>query len=236
MSAPQAATLLAIRREAGLHHQKIKEVPGGVRDGANQVFTTQRVYLVDRNADDTFTLADVVAYVDDLPVAISAVDGSSGAVTLTVAPASGTAVKLTYAYSVLSDVEATQYRKEATDWLRTAIRSQVPPAVYDAYTADTYPSIFSTIVRLYCAGLLLIRDYGSSADTDLTSKDGYKKLQLAKSMLNDWLMETADDSETATPVTGSMKTDGNLFPRQTDLDGTLNPIYPDTDEFFHKGS
>ena len=230
MSAPNACTLQAIRQEAGLQHLKKLDVLAGVADGTNKVFVAPRTYVVDRNHDDVLTGADVVLYDDGVPVAIDSVVAESGAITALVAPAASSIMRADYAYCVMNNEDVTQYRLEGTDWLKSKVRSYVD---YDAYTSETYPPMFSTIVRLYTAGLILIRDYGSSADTEKTSKDGYEKIKLAEKLLATWISDTEDDSETATPTTGAMRTDGNVFARNTDLDGQAMSPTPDTDEFFH---
>lgn len=230
MSAPNACTLQAIRQEAGLQHQKKADLLGGTADGTNKVFIAPRTYVVDRNQDDVLTGADVVLYANGVPVTVDTVVAESGQITALAAPANGAVMKADYAYCVMNNEDVTEYRLEGTDWLKTKVRSYID---YDALTSETYPKTFSTIVRLYCAGLILIRDYGSSADTDKTSKDGYEKIKLAEKLLRDWITDTEDDSTTSVPATGSMLTDGNVFARNKDLDGrTLSPT-PDTDEFFH---
>ena len=45
------------------------------------------------------------------------------------------------------------------------------------------------ITRLWAAGLLLARDYGYNTDVELSSKDGYKKIEEAKSLLEDFYKE-----------------------------------------------
>lgn len=230
MSAPNACTLQAIRQEAGLQHQKKSDVVLGTADGTNKIFITPRTYVVDRNHDDVLTGADVVLYANGIPVAVDTVVAESGQITAVAAPTNGATMKADYAYSVMNNEDVLAYRVEGTDWLKTKVRSYIN---YDELTTDTYPKVFGTIVRLYCAGLILIRDYGSSADTDKTSKDGYEKIKLAEKLLNDWVTDTSDDSGTVAPATGSMLTDGNVFARNKDLDGRALSPTPDTDEFFH---
>ncbi len=230
MAAPDYVTLVGIRKEAGLHHEQKVQVLTGSADGSNKIFYAPRTFIVDRNYDDALNSDDVVVYVNNVAVTVEAVNGITGAITLVAAPANGATVKATYAYSVASDDEVEGYREEAQDWLNRKVKSYLDPTTL---TEETFPKIWRAIVRLYAAGLMLIRDYGSSADTDLSSKDGYEKRKTAKAMLEDWVVDQMDDADTSTPVSTTVKTDGNIFARNDDLDGTTMSPTPDTDEFFH---
>lgn len=231
MAAPDYTNLQGIRKEAGLHHEQKYQALTGSANGSNTVFYAPRTYIVDRNGDDTTNSSDVVVYVNNVAVTVSAVDPVTGAITLQSAPANGATVKATYAYSVASDTEIEERRDEAQDWLNTKVKSYID---VDNLTDSTFPKIFRAITRLYAAALLLIRDYGTSADTDLSSKDGYEKMKTAKSMLEDYINDIMDDADTSTPVSTSIKTDGNLFNRNTDLDEIGMSPTPDTDAFFRK--
>lgn len=231
MAAPEAATLQAIREEAGLQHIKMAATPTpATGDGSNLDFYVDRKYVVDRTYDDVLDGTDVVVYVAGEAATVSSVVADTGRVRMVDAPANAATVRVDYAHSVLSDTGAGIVRSEATSWLRSKVNSYID---YDELTEGTYPAIFSTVVKLYAAGLLLIRDYGSSADTNLSSKDGYEKIKLAKSMISDWITDTLDDEDTIAPLSGSLRTDGNVFRRNTDLDGTLSSPYPDDDRFMH---
>lgn len=229
-SSPYAVSLQSIREEAGLHHTKKGESPTGTVNGSNKQFVVARTFVVDRTYDDVLDADDVVFYVNGIPATVESVVSDSGLITMVTAPANGATVSVDYCYSVLSDVSVDNVRQEALAWLVSRVKSYI---AYDDLTADDYPMIFNVALRMFAAGILLIRDYGSSADTDLTSKDGYKKIQTAKSMLDDWIVDISDDGSSTSPATGTMITDGNLFRRNTDLDGTMMEPYPDTDEFFH---
>ena len=230
MAAPNYTTRQGIREEAGLQHEQKLQALTGVKDGSNRIFYTPRTYIVDRNNNDALAADDVVVYVNNVAVVVTAVDGTTGAITLQTAPPADATVVGTYAYSVASDSLIGERREEAQDWLNTKIKSYVVP---ENYTAETFPRMLRAIARLYAAALLLIRDYGTSADTDLTSKDGYEKMKTAKAMLADWITDIENDAGTSTPVSAVVQTDGNLFARNTDLDGVGMSPTPDTDEFFH---
>jgi hypothetical protein len=229
MSQVDYATLQAIRKEAGFQHAKNGDKLTGVADGANKVFVTTKKPIVDTNFDGIVSAADVILYDDGVPVTVTAVNPTTGAITANVAPANASVMTADYYYSPLSDADIDDVRGEAQDWLNNRVKSHYDLA--DIKTDDDVPSQFRTIVKLYAAGLLLIRDYGSSTDTDQTSKDGYKKIDLARDLLKEFIGDITDDADQPTAARPVVHTDGNIFARSEDLGGD----YADTsgdDAFF----
>lgn len=230
------ATRQAIRKESGRQHRKSAERPSGVVNGVNTDFYTAKKYIVDRNDDDVLDPSDVVAYVDGAAVPVTGVDADTGLIQLTTAPGNGTVVTADYQFSELSDADIDEVRAEAEDWLTRRVKSYIDVTAFtsrlpitDPLTPDNYPKTFSTVVKLYAAALILIRDYGSGADTDLTSKDGYKKLGVAKSMLSDLIAEVNEDgSSVPAPARPTGRSDGTIFNRTRDLDADR----PDKDDRF----
>ena len=100
----------------------------------------------------------------------------------------------------------------------------------DADDTTGVPPIVQTVVRIYAAGLILIRDHGLNTDTENSSKDGYKRLSTAKSLLQDYLDEVGNASGSAARVTVSSASDGNIFERNTDL-STWNESVSTTEAF-----
>lgn len=216
MSDVNYTSLHEIRREAGLIKQTTDTRVAGVIDGTNRTFYTNNTPIIDRNNDDEVTTADVTAFVDDIPVIVQAVDRNSGAVTLANPPAStAKEVFLAYEFSGVDDEEITKRRKTAQNWLNGKVAG-----VYNTntITAENFPAIWEDIVRLYAGGLLQISDYGANADTDGSSKDGYKKLAQAKSMLEDWIGDLSGGNDGNDPNalsrTGSFASDGDFVGRQ----------------------
>lgn len=220
-----------IREEAG-HQQLSKlEALSGVIDGSNTDYYVQNPYIVDSNYNDTLDVAsvsgDVIVYDDDVAVEVSAINAVTGLVTLASAPASGSTLLATYYHSSLSDAKVDKYRKEAIDYVQRKINGIID---FGAWTDADVPPIVKTVVRIYSAGLILIRDHGLNADTENSSKDGYKRLSTAKSLLQDYLDEVSSASGSTARVSVSSKSDGNIFKRNTDLstyDESVNP----TDNF-----
>jgi hypothetical protein len=67
------------------------------------------------------------------------------------------------------------------------------------------------IVRLYSAGKLLIRDYGFNQDLENTSKDGYKKIAVAKAQLKE-LAALGDDARKLGEI--DCENSGDLFAKK----------------------
>lgn len=224
------ATFKAIRRMAGVHSLKKNETPTGLVNGSNKAFNTQNFPLVDNNGDDITTATDVIVFVNDVLAAVDLIDSAAGVITLATAPPNGASIRVNYTYSTVDDSDVAAVRLEAEGWLNSRIAGKVDTSA-NGWTA---PPVFSTITVLWAAGLIQIRDYGSSADTDESSKDGYKKLKTAKEMLSDYLGDTVDDDDpdSLNAVVPTVATDGNIFRRDTDL--TEHGCVTADEEFFHK--
>lgn len=236
MLASAQVTLKAIRKQAGVYHQALKEELRGPANGSNATFYAENPNLIPSDSADTLAVSHVKVYVNDVVAAVTSVN-EDGTFALAAAPPADATVVADYYYSVLTEDDMVQNRLEGLSWLGARVgdvilfNQLIVPA--DPATALDWPPIFTTALSLYCAGLILIQDYGSSADTDLTSKDGYKKMAEANKLITQWITDYSNESAGATTVTGTHVTDGNLFHRNTDLDACL-PETPPDDYFFHK--
>lgn len=220
-----------IREEAGQQSVTKLESLTGVVNDSNAVFYVKRTYVVDRNYNDTLDVAtvagDVLVYDDNVAVEVSAIDPTTGAITLASAPASGSVMLATYAHSALSSDLVDKRRKEAIAWAKRKMTGVID---YTIFTDSDLPEELKTFTRLYAAALILIRDQGLNADTDETSKDGYKKLATAKKILMDYIEEIAGSAGSTARASVSTKSDGNLFARNTDL-SSYNESVDTTDQF-----
>lgn len=220
-----------IREESGHYHLVKFEELTGLANGSNTVYYAKNTYIVDRNYNDTIDVGvadgDFIAYVNDVAVTVSAVNVETGAVTLASAPANGATVLGSYAKSALSDAKVDKYRKEAIDWAQRKLKGILD---YTTWQDTDVPPTVKTFVRLYAGALILIRDYGLSADTEESSKDGYKKLASAKSILMDFIDEISSSAGSSTRVGVSSRSDGNLFARNPDL-STYNDSVSQDDAF-----
>lgn len=228
------SSLQDIREESGHQHLNKLEELSGTKNGSNTVFYAKRTYIVDRNYNDTIDVAsasgDVIVYVNDVAVSVSAVDQDTGAITLAAAPANGATVLGTYYHSALSDTKVGKYRDEAIDYVQRKVNGIID---FGAWTSETTPAIVKTVVRIYAAGLILIRDYGLNADTENSSKDGYKRLATAKSLLADYIDEISDASGSTARTSVSSRSDGNIFARNTDLSSYSDSV-DQTDRFMRR--
>lgn len=215
MSDVNYTSLHEIRQEAGIIKKLTDTRVAGVVDGSNRTFYTNNSPIIDRNGDDEVTTADVTAFVNDIPVIVQAVDPATGAVTLASAPAIGTKVLIAYEFSALDDAEVAKRRKTAQDWLNGRVASVYNLAVV---TITNYPPVWADVIRLYAGGLLQVSDYGANADTDGSSKDGYKKIGLAEKMLGDWISTIGGGTDGSDPNaktrTGSFSSDGDFVGRR----------------------
>lgn len=179
--AQQYESLQAILEEAGLSHQQLAEVPFGTADGANKQFTTAQKPLSDSNYDDVVDADDVLVLVNGNPAEVDTVDAPRGIITLKNAPAEDSEVLIDYRYSAIPVNTVKQRREEAQQWVNDMMKQAGDCAPYDYdFDDDTkqpHPTI-RAIIRYYAAAQLLIRDYGYNQDTEDTSKDGFKKLEL----------------------------------------------------------
>lgn len=224
-------SLQRIREEAGLHHLSRFETLTGNANGSNTVFYGGRTYIVDRNYNDVIDTGsvngDVIVYVNDVAVQVNAVDATTGAITLAVAPATSSVVMATYAHCVLSDVSLGQYRDEAIDFVHRKISGIIDFGAWQGGTTEpVVPPLVRTVVRIYAAGLILIQDQGLNTDTEDSSKDGYKRIATAKSLLDSYVEEAGGSAGASARVSVSSRSDGNIFHRYPDL----SKAYGDCDE------
>ncbi len=207
-------TLQAIREGAGLQIKVLNETPNGAIDGTNRDFVVKKRPIVDTDGDDEVGKDEVNAYVNGASVAITAVDATTGKVTLATAPALNTKVTLDYYNSPTSDEYVGGKQDEADSWIDRKLGGIEPKL-----PLNPVPGLIATVAEMYAAGLILTRDYGSSADTDLSSKDGYKKIATARELLMDYIqsVKTAAEQDLGHSLVKS-SSDGNIFYRDTNLD------------------
>jgi len=170
-----------ILEEAGLVHAVRDEVPAGLVNGSNKVFTVAHKPLADRNYDDTIDAEDVTVYVNGSAVTVAGVDETDGEITLLSAPASNADITVDYNYAVVADQVVCDVRDEAQDFVDEYMDGT------DTVPYSPVPATIRKITRFYAAGLLLARDYGSGADIENTSKDGYLKMDKAEAWLEKYV-------------------------------------------------
>jgi len=232
------SALQDIREEAGQHHLIKTETPTGDADGTNRTFTIGRTYVVDRNYNDVIDVGvvdgDVIVYDDGVAVIVESVNSTTGVIVLASAPVAASKMLVTYAYSAISDAKVTKYRDEAIDFVQRKISGIINFGEWtDAPDSTGVPPIVQTVVRIYAAGLILIRDQGLNTDTENSSKDGYLRLQTAEKILKGYLEDVGSSAGATTRVSVRSHSDGNIFYRNTDL-STWNESVSKDEEFMRK--
>lgn len=185
----------AILEEAGLYHRRSVQV---VAD-KNGIIALEDSPLADRNYNDIVDFEDVLVRDGGEKLEVVDVDVENGIIKLAKPLNGDDRLWVNYAYSSVSASFVEKVRGE--------VLAEVRRVLSEAEIERNLDSV-RWIVRLYSAGKLLIRDYGFNQDLENTSKDGYKKIDLAKSQLNE-LIAVADDSQKFGEMT--CENDGDLF-------------------------
>lgn len=185
----------AILEEAGLYHRRSVQV---VAD-ENGIIVLEDSPLADRNYNDIVDFEDVLVRAGGEKLEVVDVDVENGIIKLAKPLNNDDHLWVNYAYSSVSASFVEKVRGE--------VLAEVRRVLSEAEIERNLDSV-RWIVRLYSAGKLLIRDYGFNQDLENTSKDGYKKIDLAKSQLNE-LIAVADNSQKFGEMT--CENDGDLF-------------------------
>ena len=118
---------------------------------------------------------------------------------------------------------------EAEAWVNTKLQGYVTLPLQ-----GPIPGTISTITELYAAGLILMRDYGSRVDTELTSKDGIAKIKLARELMKDYtdgiLYENKTTNANGNSASASSTGDGNVFTRTAPRIDSCDTV--NNDDFF----
>ncbi len=210
------ALLQSILEEAGFSHPVFGEIPSGVVDGNNKIFTVCSKPLTDTDYSDVVDESDVRVYVNGVPLEnsdIDDIDVQFGIITLKVAPTANAIVTVDYRYSAVSMQFADEVRQEAQGWINMKMRKYDVVPYGPAY--EDVPAIIRNICRLWAASSLLLRDYGFNNDTELTSKDGAEKLKAVKTLITE-LQEDGGAVSNGGAVSEEAQavesiSDGNLF-------------------------
>jgi hypothetical protein len=185
----------AILEEAGLYHRRGTQV---IAD-ENGIITLEDSPLADRNYNDIVDFEDVLVRDGGEKLEVVDVDVENGIIKLAKPLNGDDHLWVNYAYSSVSASFVEKVRGE--------VLAEVRRVLSEAEIERNLDSV-RWIVRLYSAGKLLIRDYGFNQDLENTSKDGYKKIDLAKSQLNE-LIAVADNYQKFGEMT--CENDGDLF-------------------------
>lgn len=192
-----------ILQEAGLYHRQLLEF----NDVNSSVISLGDYILADINGDDTIDVKDVRVLVDNKLVKVTEVDTTNVLITLEKPVVSGQEVSVRFASSSVEPEYVEKVRTEAL----SEIISKIP---CESAWADDYKPTLRYIQRLMAAGMLLVRDYGFNEDIENTSKDGYKKLELASEKLNTLIATVCGGACSRSAQGFAARDDGDLFSKR----------------------
>lgn len=196
-------TIKDILQEAGLYHRQLLES----NDINSSVISLGDYILADINGDDTVDIKDVRVLVDNKPVKVIEVDTTNALITLENSVMTGQEVSVQFASSSVEPEYVEKIRAEAL----SEIISKIP---CEAAWAEDYKPTLRYIHRLMAAGMLLVRDYGFNEDIENTSKDGYKKLELASEKLNTLIATVCGGACSRSAQGFAARDDGDLFSKR----------------------
>lgn len=172
-------TTLNILREAGFVQEQTDE--NVVADGA--VIHLAHGNLISPTKDNAVATADdILVLVDGVSVTVSGIEPVKGVITLAAAPAKGASISVKYYYAPIAVDFVKICRQDVQCAINTKMRGVDPCA---PYTTENLPYCVRLITRLWAAGLIMAKAYGYVTDDALEAKDGYKKIEEAKSLLED---------------------------------------------------
>lgn len=196
-------TIKDILQEAGLYHRQLLEF----NDVNSSVISLGDYILADVNGDDTVDVKDVRVLVDNKLVKVTEVDTTNALIMLEKPVVSGQEVSVHFASSSVEPEYVEKVRSESL----SEIISKIP---CEAAWAEEYKPTLRYIQRLMAAGMLLVRDYGFNEDIENTSKDGYKKLELANEKLSALIAAVCGGAQARNAQGFVARDDGDLFEKK----------------------
>ncbi len=179
MSLPIFETTLNILREAGF----VLQVRNEIAEINGVALTTAYPNIISNSVDTAVAdTASVEVLVNGVAAEVSAINAKAGRIELTTAPTPTDSVVVSYYYSPI-DIDYVNTNRDDVECMIVEKMRGVDSCVpYEA----AVPNCIRMITRIWTAGMLLAKDYGYNTDTENTSKDGYKKMEYAKSLLDEY--------------------------------------------------
>lgn len=188
-------TLQNILEQAGLRQREKIEL-SGISGNALQIDTRG---ITDSNNDDILDSNDIRVIVDGADTIVSEVS-EDGKIVLAKPVDQNNLIKITFYSSPIRLGWVSKVRSEV-------VAELVPLNICDSVLKDNkYKPKITQIIRLWAAGMLLIKEYGFNEDVAGTSKDGYKLIEMAKEKASE-LKKLCNQS----CVTFNGKDDGDIF-------------------------
>ena len=186
MSDKNFESVQAILEEAGLIHRQ-QNISAEIQ--GNHIILNDGI-IADSNYNDLVDFEDVTVFCGGEKMEVSNIDAENGVIELANNSKNGEIASVSYNYSNVRQALVEKIRGEVLAEIRKALAVS---------TIEQNRDIVGYIVRIYAAGKLLVREYGFNQEITDTSKDGYRKIELAKAEIKA-LQENEEEKRTENEV------------------------------------
>ena len=186
MSDKNFESVQAILEEAGLIHRQ-QNISAEIQ--GNHIILNDGI-IADSNYNDLVDFEDVTVFCGGEKMEVSNIDAENGVIELANNSKNGEIANVSYNYSNVRQALVEKIRGEVLAEIRKFLAIS---------TIEQNRDIVGYIVRIYAAGKLLVREYGFNQEMTDTSKDGYRKIELAKAEIKA-LQETEEEKRTENEV------------------------------------
>ena len=186
MSDKNFESVQAILEEAGLIHRQ-QNISAEIQ--GNHIILNDGI-IADSNYNDLVDFEDVTVFCGGEKMEVSNIDAENGVIELANNSKNGEIANVSYNYSNVRQALVEKIRGEVLAEIRKVLAVS---------TIEQNRDIVGYIVRIYAAGKLLVREYGFNQEITDTSKDGYRKIELAKAEIKA-LQENKEEKRTENEV------------------------------------
>lgn len=186
MSDKNFESVQAILEEAGLIHRQ-QNISAEIQ--GNHIILNDGI-IADSNYNDLVDFEDVTVFCGGEKMEVSNIDAENGIIELANSSKNGEIANVSYNYSNVRQALVEKIRGEVLAEIRKVLAIS---------TIEQNRDIVGYIVRIYAAGKLLVREYGFNQEITDTSKDGYRKIELAKAEIKA-LQENEEEKRTENEV------------------------------------
>lgn len=186
MSDKNFESVQAILEEAGLIHRQ-QNISAEIQ--GNHIILNDGI-IADSNYNDLVDFEDVTVFCGGEKMEVLNIDAENGIIELANNSKNGEIANVSYNYSNIRQALVEKIRGEVLAEIRKVLAIS---------TIEQNRDIVGYIVRIYTAGKLLVREYGFNQEIADTSKDGYRKIELAKAEIKA-LQENEEEKRTENEV------------------------------------
>ena len=186
MSDKNFESVQAILEEAGLIHRQ-QNISAEIQ--GNHIILNDGI-IADSNYNDLVDFEDVTVFCGGEKMEVLNIDAENGVIELANNSKNGEIANVSYNYSNVRQALVEKIRGEVLAEVRKVLAIS---------TIEQNRDIVGYIVRIYAAGKLLVREYGFNQEIADTSKDGYRKIELAKAEIKA-LQENEEEKRTENEV------------------------------------